>query len=205
MSTYKRIDGDYSITTINSTDNVFITTHTVKIDGNLDVMGNLTYIDTTELEITDPFITLAANNASIYSNIGILAQKTISPNSYAALRFNVTSNVWQVSTDNVNFSDIALGNTIPMAGGSNTQIQFNDEGNLNGSPSLTIDKNTSTLTLAGVQNFELLGYTPGVTANTVSLYHQATGEGGTGLYVKSASVDNELVSKSKAIIFSLIF
>ena len=62
MATYKRIDGDYNITTLSSDDNVTITTHTVIINGNLDVQGNVTYIETTDLIVDDPFILLAANN-----------------------------------------------------------------------------------------------------------------------------------------------
>ena len=38
MTTYKRIDGDYNITTINSNDNVNVTTNTLNIYGNLDVL-----------------------------------------------------------------------------------------------------------------------------------------------------------------------
>ena len=100
MATYKRVDGDYYITTLNSSTNVQIQNNNVKIVGNLDVQGNITYIDTTELEITDPFITLAANNTGAYSNVGILAQQTSSPNVYAALRYNVTAGAWQISTNN---------------------------------------------------------------------------------------------------------
>jgi hypothetical protein len=37
------------------------------------------------------------------------------------------------------------------------------------------------------------------------VYNKAVGSGGTGLYVVSASVDDELVSKSKAIVFGIIF
>ena len=78
MSAYKRIDGDYVITTINETDNVVVQAHTVKIEGNLDVIGNITYIESTDLEVTDPFITLAANNNGGYSNVGILGLSMIS-------------------------------------------------------------------------------------------------------------------------------
>ena len=42
MATHKRVDGTYYIETVNSDDNVEITTHTVKVFGNLDVQGNIT-------------------------------------------------------------------------------------------------------------------------------------------------------------------
>jgi hypothetical protein len=41
MATFKRVDGDYTIVTINIDDNVIIDTNTVSITGNLDVSGNI--------------------------------------------------------------------------------------------------------------------------------------------------------------------
>ena len=79
MATYKRIDGDYNITTLSSDDNVTITTHTVIINGNLDVQGNVTYIETTDLIVDDPFILLAANNTgsgsgALFPEQGVVTQ-----------------------------------------------------------------------------------------------------------------------------------
>jgi len=39
----------------------------------------------------------------------------------------------------------------------------------------------------------------------VALYSNAVGSGGTGLYFTSAAANDELVSKSKAIVFAIIF
>jgi hypothetical protein len=39
----------------------------------------------------------------------------------------------------------------------------------------------------------------------VVLYNKPLGDGGTGLYVVSSSVDDELVSKRKAIAYGIIF
>lgn len=203
MATHKRVDGTYYITTINTEDDVEIRTNTVKVYGNLDVQGNITYIDTTELEITDPFITLAANNTGAYANIGILAQKTDAPASFACLRYNVTTSKWQVSTDNVTFVDIATG--AASAGGSNQDIQFNSSGFFDGSVNYKFDSAISKVTLEGHQVFGNIVTAPTPVANSVAVYHNAEGSGGTGLYVKSLSVEDELVSKSKAIVFALIF
>lgn len=205
MATYKRVDGDYYITTINSDDNVQITTNTLQVVGNLDVHGNITYIDTTELSITDPFITLAANNTGTYSNVGILAQQTSSPAVYAALRYNVTVGAWQVSTDNSTFSNIVTGSSATPPGGANTQVQFNNGGVFGATANLTFDYPTNKLTLQGHQVFGNIGTAPANVANSVAVYNNAVGSGGTGLYVQSASVSDELVSKSKAIVFGIIF
>jgi hypothetical protein len=205
MATHKRVDGTYYIETINNIDNVEITTHTVKVFGNLDVQGNITYIDTTELDITDPFITLAANNTGIYSNVGILAQKTSGPNTYASLRWNTTSGTWQISPDNSTFVDIASGNTATSPGGTNTDIQFNNVGAFGGNVNYKFDVANARVTLQGHQVFGNIATAPAAVANSVAVFHNAEGSGGTGLYVKSPSVEDELVSKSKAIVFAIIF
>ena len=205
MATHKRVDGTYYIETINNIDNVEITTHTVKVFGNLDVQGNITYIDTTELDITDPFITLAANNTGIYSNVGLLAQKSSGPNTYASLRWNTTSGTWQISPDNSTFSDIAAGNTSTTPGGVNTNIQFNNVGSFGGNVNYSFDVANARVTLQGHQVFGNIATAPAAVANSVAVFHNAEGSGGTGLYVKSPSVEDELVSKSKAIVFAIIF
>ena len=205
MATHKRVDGTYYIETLNNVDNVEITTHTVKVFGNLDVQGNITYIDTTELDITDPFITLAANNAGIYSNIGILAQKTDGPATYAALRFNTTTSTWQISSHNSSFANIVTGSGTTPPGGANTNIQFNDGGSFGGDSDYTFDVANVRVTLQGHQVFGNIATAPAAVANSVAVYHNAEGSGGTGLYVKSPSVEDELVSKSKAIVFAIIF
>jgi hypothetical protein len=205
MATHKRVDGTYYINTVNSIDNVEITTHTVKVFGNLDVQGNITYIDTTELEVTDPFITLAANNTGAYSNVGILAQKASAPNTYASLRWNTNSGTWQISSDNSTFVDIASGNTSTTPGGANTNIQFNNAGGFGGNVNYSFDVANARVTLQGHQVFGNIATAPAAVANSVAVFHNAEGSGGTGLYVKSPSVEDELVSKSKAIVFAIIF
>jgi hypothetical protein len=42
-------------------------------------------------------------------------------------------------------------------------------------------------------------------ANTVTIYSNTVGSGGTGVYFTSPQASDELVSKSAAIVFSIIF
>ena len=208
MATYKRIDGDYAITTLNSADNVTITTHTLEVVGNLDVSGNLTYINVTELNIQDPFILLNASNTGSYaSNSGVLTHTAAS--TFAGIRYNATATQWEISssTDTTGlagtWSAIATG-TATVAG-SNTQVQFNDGGSFGGNANLTFDKAVSKLTVQGQMVLGNIGTTPSSTANAAALYNNVEGSGGTGVYVKSSTVDDELVSKSAAIVFAIIF
>ena len=208
MATYKRIDGDYAITTLNSADNVTITTHTLEVVGNLDVSGNLTYINVTELNIQDPFILLNASNTGSYaSNSGVLTHTAAS--TFAGIRYNATATQWEISssTDTTGltgtWSAIATG-TATVAG-ANTQVQFNDGGAFGANANLTFDKAVSKLTVLGHMVLGNIGTTPSSTANAAALYNKAVGSGGTGVYVKSSTVDDELVSKSAAIVFAIIF
>jgi hypothetical protein len=208
MATYKRIDGDYAITTLNSADNVTITTHTLEVVGNLDVSGNLTYINVTELNIQDPFILLNASNTGSYaSNSGVLTHTSVS--TFAGIRYNATATQWEISssTDTTGltgtWSAIATGNA--TVGGANTEVQFNDGGSFGGNANLTFDKAVSKLTVLGHMVLGNIGTTPIATANAAALYNKAVGSGGTGVYVKSSTVDDELVSKSAAIVFAIIF
>jgi hypothetical protein len=196
MSTYKNTSGDLTLTgdnglavlTINYANTVF--------------NGNVIY---TVPAVTDfAFLTVAANNTGGITDGGLLMQ--ITPGTFAGLRFDTTANTWQISPSVTslgvpvaNYSNIVSG-----AAGSNTQLQFNNSGSFGASGNLTYNSVTSTLTLQGVEVFGNTA-TPANVANAVALYSNAIGSGGTGLYFTSTSANDELVSKSKAIVFGIIF
>lgn len=208
MAAYKRIDGDYNIITLNSEDNVIVDTHTLEVRGNLDVSGNLTYINVTELNVTDPFILLNASNTGSYaSNAGVLTHKTAT--TFAGIRYNDTAGEWQISTSTSTSGE--TGTWVPIATGSTTaagntgEIQFNTSGSFDASSNLAFDAGNSKLTLQGHEVLGNIATAPSAVANSVAIYHNAEGSGGTGVYVKSSTVEDELVSKSKAIVFAIIF
>ena len=68
----------------------------------------------------------------------------------------------------------------------------------------TFDYSTSRVALNGSQAFGNIS-TPSNASNAIVLYGNSVGSGGTGLYVTSSSAADELVSKSKAIVYSIIF
>lgn len=209
MTTYKRIDGDYYIQTIDPpVQKVYIDTDTT-VTGNLTVQGNLTYINVDELNITDPFILLNASNTATYAaNSGVLTH--ITSTTFAGIRYNDDSGQWELSVSTSSsgttgtWTPIQTGNA-GTPGGANTNIQFNDGGIFGGNNNLSFDYSSGKLTLQGHEVFGNIGTAPTAVANSVALYHNAEGSGGTGLYVKSPATEDELVSKSKAIVFSIIF
>lgn len=215
MATYKRIDGDYNITTIGSNDNVAVTTHTLTVNGNLNVKGELTYIEVTELKVDDPFILVAANNAGTFGSPtfpdqGLVTQTSSS--TFAGIRFDNSTASWQISPSVyangapiTAYANIAQGSGVTDPGGPNNSVQFNDGGVFGGDSDFAFDAANVRVTLNGVQTYGNIGTAPTAVGNTVSVYHNAQGSGGTGLYVKSPIVEDELVSKTKAIVFGIIF
>ena len=214
MATYKRVEGDYNIISVEDNDNVIIDTHTVKVYGNLDVVGNVTYIETNELTVDDPFITVAGNNngtlgTAQFQEQGLVAQT--SGNTFAGLRFNNGTLTWQISPSVTAagapisaYTDIGTA-AAGSVGGPLYSIQYHDAGNVfGGSAYYSVDYANSRVTLNGDQVFGNIGTAPTAVANSVAMYHNEIGSGGTGLYVKSAAVEDELVSKTKAIVFALI-
>ena len=213
MNTKKRIDGDYYIETINTGDRVIIQTTAVAVTGNLEVAGNLTYINTEELDVTDPFIMLNSSNTSTYgSNSGILTHKTAS--SYAGIRYNNNTSRWELSTDTGTTGETGTWTEIASAAaasvaGANTQVQFNNAGNFGASANLTFT-DTSQLNIGGNVNvttgLQLADVAaPGAVTNTTVLHGGVAGSGGTGVYFVDGTTTDELVSKSKAIVFGIIF
>lgn len=208
MTTYKRIDGDYTIVSINATDNVIVDTHTLVVQGNLDVEGNLTYINVTELNVKDPFILLNASNTGSYaSNSGVLTHTAVS--SFAGIRFDATANVWELNygdTDSTGltgtWAPISSGGSI---GGANTDVQFNDGGLFGGNSNFTFDKATSRVRVQGQMVLGNIGSTPGAPSNAAALYNNAVGSGDTGVYVRSSTANDELISQTQAKKFAIIF
>lgn len=208
MATYKRVDGDYTIYSINPEDDVIVDTNTLRVLGNLDVEGNLTYINVTELNVKDPFILLNASNTGSYaSNSGVLTHTAVS--TFAGIRYDAIGNVWQLnygSTDATGlsgtWSDITTGGSV---GGSNTEVQFNDSGTFGGNTNFTFDKATSKVTVTGQMVLGNINTTPTATANAAALYNKQEGAGLTGVYVRSSTANDELISQTQAKKFAIIF
>ena len=126
------------------------------------------------------------------------------------MRFDTAANAWQfsnaVNADGSAITSYAnIGTSTLAIGGSNTQVQFNQNSALGASANLTFDYANNILKIQGAEVLGNIGTSPSVPSNAVALYNNTIGGGGTGVYVLSSSVDDELVSKSKAIVYGIIF
>jgi hypothetical protein len=182
MSTTKRISGNYNIQSVNPTDNINITTSLVTINGNLVVTGNSQSIVSTDSAITDSTITL--NNGITVPNpngANIIVDRGSSPN--VSMRWNETVTAWQLTDNGSTYANIA---TV----GSSLANVYGD----------------SSPTLGG--NLFLNGHTiySGPTKGNVQIFANVANSGGSGVYVTNdVTTGGELVTKSKAIAFSIIF
>lgn len=214
MSSYKNVNSDYTLTCNNG--NGLFTVNAITDFNELTTFNALVVFNGgTANDVPagngSAFYTAALGNpGNGFTAGGVLFQKTSNANSYAGLRFDTTANTWQISTSVSAsglpidaYANIATG-IVPSVAGANTQVQFNDSNALGATANLTFDKATSILTINGPQ---VLGNTatPSNPTNAVAMYSNAVGGGGTGLYVQSTTVSDELVSKSKAIVYSIIF
>jgi hypothetical protein len=202
MATVKTTSGNYTITVANGLG-------LLTINADLDVVGNITYIDSTELKVTDPFITVAANNNGAIQSMGLVAQKTTT--TFAGLRFNTVSGDWEIS-DSVDangapisaYVTIASGNISTSPGAPVNSVQFNNAGTFGGNSKFTFDSANTKVGITGQLVLGNIATTPAATANSAALYNDTEGAGGTGVYVRSTTVSDELISKRKALAYSLV-
>lgn len=207
MATYKNISDNWYITVDSGAGTIYI-------DGNLDVTGNITYVS--EIAVNDAFIIAGANNnaTSNVSNVGFLAGKPTTPTSYAGLKYNAIVGAWQIATDvysngspnTSSYANIATTISAANAAGSNTQVQFNDGGVFGASGNLTFDKTTNQLRVfIGSQVLGNIGTAPAAVSNAVVMYNLAPGSGQTGLYARTSNTQDELISATRARLYSIIF
>jgi hypothetical protein len=101
MTTYKRINGDYTIQTLNTGDEITITTSNVQVNGNLAVSGNLS----AALVTASFFIGDGQFLSNVTANIGS-----------ASILQNGTSNVnIPVTNGNITFGVNSVGNVIVVS------------------------------------------------------------------------------------------
>lgn len=208
MSVTKKINGNLTIST--SPDplaNVTISTHTVYIDGNLQVGGDSQSITKTDTDITDNIITLNKGETGpgvslIYAGVqvdrGNLQFKPI-------LRWNEIYDRWEITNNGSTYGNIATttgasgasvaDDTAPALGGNLDTRSYTIYSSTRAN--VTVDTNLAIRTTS-VAPTAVTGYN--------IIYSQTPSGGGSGLYVTTpAQTAQELATKRAAIKYSIIF
>lgn len=212
MSIIKNVGSSYTINTINHDDPIILDSNIVIIKGNLTVMGNTETITTSNTIISNTEIVL--NGGTVGSPVldaALVVERGTSPD--VKVKWNETDDVWQITNDGITHYNIVAtttGNTrlvddaLPQLGANlntaNYTITNYDGDNVYIDPSqnLQIDGNIQ------IKKFET---TPDIVSNYNILSASNVSTGGTGLFVTNDEgvVNQELISKSRAIVYSIIF
>jgi len=203
MSTYKNTSSDLTLT-----GNGGLATLTINY-ANTVFNGNVIY--TVPSVTSSGFLTVAANNTGAITDGGLLMQT--GPTTFSGFRFDTTANVWQVSSSVTSLgAPIAPYSNLGSPGGSNTTVQYNQNGVFAGSTAFTFNNASNAvslggaLTVGGVEVLSNIGTAPTAVANSVSIYNNAPGSGQTGLYVTGNTIaTDEVISATRAKLYSLIF
>jgi len=189
MSTYKRIAGDYTIQSVNTGDRIIINSGNVYIEGNLWVSGNTQTYTSNNSSITNHIITLNAGVASPNpAGASIVVSRGTSGQANAAISWNETVGAWQISeVVNGSYYTANIATSIGTQNFISNVVQDTAPmlgGNLN------------------IYNHSIYSNISGVQLWSVS----SPGAGGTGLTVTNSTYANvELMSKTKSIVYSIIF
>jgi len=184
MAAVKRLNTTY---TLDTTD--------VYLTGNLHVLGvyDTTNVTNTNVEDKDIALNVGESGAGVgggSGTSGIIVDRGSLAN--VALRWNETIDVWQVTTDGSTYANILTGT------GSGLTAVVQDTGPRLGGNLITNGFHVQLQSL-------LTANPPTAVAGNVILYSDTVGSAGSGLFVvNSGTASDELVTKSKAIVFSII-
>lgn len=200
MSTTKKINGDYKVIA----DNVTIT-------GNLTVSGTQTTVNSVDTAINDRVIVLNDGESSAGvsgGTSGIEVDRGTSTN--ARFVYDEVTDAWQLDDGSGSLVPVVQSVTGLTEVVDDTSPQLGGDLDVNGnkigqaSADVTILAEEVNLDADAVRILNNPG-TPSSEAGYNKLYAATPASGGTGLFVTNSTATEELVSKSKAIVFGIIF
>lgn len=150
----------------------------VTIQGNLTVNGTTTTINSEIVTIADNIIVLNSNVTGTPSeNAGIEIERGTAPN--VSLRWNETTDKWQVTEDGSTFYDISTSNTTPnVTAGSGITVTVSGTSIIVAHADTSSVSNTSNTGTSFIQNVSVdtFGHLTGVSSVALK-YTQAVGDG----------------------------
>ena len=215
MSHTQRFSDNYKLESIGGAGTVEIEATTLTVTGNLVVAGTNTAVNSTNLDIADKTIVLnkgevgAGVTSPVHSGIEIDRGSLTN----TGLRYNDTSNKWELTEDGSTWVNVLSGASVgimnvvedltPQLGGAldvnGKTITSASDGDIvidpNGTGQLKVNH---AISLHNESD-------PSATADYNKLYAKTPGEGGSGVFFVNSTTSDELVSKTKAMVFALIF
>ncbi len=204
MAAVKKFNSNLLIQSTGLSANITLDAETLFIDagdafitGNLHVAGvyDTTTVTNTNIQDKDIALNVGETSYGVGGNAtpgssGIIIDRGLQAN--VSLRWNEIYENWEVTTDGTTFSNILTG-----AGSGLTAVVQDTTPRLGGNL-ITNGFNVQFQTL-------LTANPPTAVGSNVILYSDTVGSAGSGLFVvNSGTASDELVTKSKAIVFSII-
>jgi len=211
MSIVKNVSGPYTINTINHDDPIVLDSNVVIINGNLTVIGGTSTINSTNTNIADNVITLNAGaTGAPVLDAGIEVDRGSSLT--VSVRWNETVDAWQVTNNGVLYQNVVATSTGLTKLNEDPAPEIS--ANLVTGPNWIVS-NTSikldpavNLQLDGNLALKIFQGAPDVLPDYNILHGGNVSAGGTGIYVTAGEqniVGEELISKKRAIVYSIIF
>ena len=226
MSLTKRIDGNFNIISINQTPldddpnraEIYFDTNLVRIDGSLLVSGVATFVERKDVIISDNVITLNAGESGDGVTL-TYAGLDVDRGNYndTRLAWNETIDKWII--DYGDGTDWVVLTGLPSQGDPLFNVvedltpQLGGDLDVNGQR--IVSESNGDIVLAADGTGEVRVNSPltlnsnaptgTVVAGEVKLYTAPTTGGGTEVMFENSSTSGELVSKTKAIVYALIF
>ncbi len=190
-----------------------IETNELTILGDLTVTGTTTTVNSEETLILDPILTLNSGELGAgvtldYSGIEIDRGSSLD----VALRYNDISDRWEATDDGTSFYALApdlssfdlVNDLTPQLGGDLDVNGFTITSASNGDVVLDAD-GTGLIKFDQEITIQEQLSAPGTTVGYNKLYAKLPEEGGSGLFVKNATINDELITREKALIYALFF
>lgn len=213
MAKTERITGAYNLS---ATGGITLASDTT-VGGNLTITGTTTTISATQTEIKDRVILLndGESGAGVTGRYSGLEIDRGSANN-AFIVFDENDDVFKISTDNgSSYNTILTGvgagltavlqDTTPQLGGDLDINSFNIVSAQSNEDIQLVPNGTGRVTVASALKLNDLASAPTGATGATLLYADTAAGGGTGVYFVDGSTSDELVSKSKAIVYGLIF
>ena len=186
------------------------------VTGNLTVTGTTTSVETTNTQVTDNIITYnqgESGSGVTAGTSGIEIDRGSLDN--ALLVFDESDDSFKVSTDGGgSFSVLVTGSgglnnivedTTPQLGGD---LDINGKNIISATSNMDIQlipNGTGRVTVTSALKLNDQVSAPSSATGATLLYADTAAGGGTGVFFVDGSTSDELVSKSKAIVYGLIF
>jgi hypothetical protein len=203
MAAVKKFNSNLLIQSTGTSANITLDAETLFVDaadafitGNLHVAGvyDTTTVTNTNIQDKDIALNVGETNYGVGGNVspgssGIIIDRGLQAN--VSLRWNEIFENWEITTDGTNY-----GNILTAGGGGGLTAVVDDT-----SPQLGGNLETNGFHI----QFDNTLITPSAVPNAVLIGAAAPGSAGSGLFVVNSSTAlDELVTKSKAIVFSII-